>query len=56
MNAVGYNFFKLLRAFAYLVFYILRWCRINLDRLIGSNANRIGDYLRSLLPTQIRLA
>jgi hypothetical protein len=56
MSAFGYNFCKLLRAFAYLVFYILRWCRITLERPIGSCETRIGDYLRSLLPTQIRLA
>jgi hypothetical protein len=32
MSAVGYNFCKLLRAFACLVFFILRWCRISLDK------------------------
>jgi hypothetical protein len=56
MNAFGYNFFKLLRAFAYLVFFILRWCRIGLGRPIGSCETRIGDSLKSLLPKQIRLA
>ena len=56
MSTVGYNFCKLLRAFDYLVFYILRWCRITLERPIGSCETRIGYSLRSLLPTQIRLA
>lgn len=56
MSAVGYNFCKLLRAFACLVFFILRWCRITLERPMGSCETRIGDSFRSLLPTQIRLA
>jgi len=56
MSAVGYNFCKLFRALAWLVFFTLRWCRITLESPIGSSANRIGDSLRSLFPTQIRIA
>jgi len=56
MSAVGYNFCKLLRAFASLVFFILRWCRITLERPIGSCEIRIGDSLRSLLNIPIRIA
>jgi hypothetical protein len=56
MEAVGYNISKLLRAFACLVFFAPRWCRITLERPIGSCEIRIGDSLRSLLPTQISMA
>jgi hypothetical protein len=56
MRAVGYNFCKLLRAFACLVFFNLRWSRIKLARLIGSCETGIGDSLMSLFPTQIRMA
>jgi hypothetical protein len=38
------------------VFYILRWCRITLERPIGSCETRIGDSLRSLLKIPIRIA
>ena len=56
MSAIGYNFCKLLRAFACLVFFILRWGRDTLKGQIGSCVNWIWDSLWSLLPTQIRLA
>jgi hypothetical protein len=56
MSVVGYNFCKLLKAFTWLVFFILRWCRITLERPIGSCLYRVWASLLSLLPTQIRLA
>ena len=56
MSAIGYNFCKLLRAFACIVFFILRWWRDTLKGQIGSCVNWIWDSLWSLLPTQIRLA
>jgi IS5 family transposase len=56
MSAVGYNFCKLLRAFACLVFFILRWCLITLEKQTWSIVNGIGHPLRSILPTQISMA
>jgi hypothetical protein len=56
MSAVGYNFCKLLRAFACLVFFILRWSRNTLERQIVRDETRIGDSLRSLLNIPIRIA
>jgi hypothetical protein len=56
MSAFGYNFCKLLRAFACFKFFILRLCLIILGRQIGMNETGIGDSLMSLFPTQIRMA
>jgi len=56
MSAVGYNFCKLLRAFAYLVFYILRWCRNTLKRQIVRDETGIENSFRSLLQSPVRLA
>jgi IS5 family transposase len=56
MSAVGYNFCKLLRAFACLVFFILRWGWYTSKRQFGSSVYRVWASLLSLLPTQIRLA
>jgi IS5 family transposase len=56
MSAVGYNFCKLLRAFACLVFFILRWRRITLERQIVRDETGIENSFRSLLQSPVRLA
>jgi hypothetical protein len=56
MSAFGYNFCKLLRVLACLVFFTLRWCRISLDKPLGSYETRIWDFLKSLFLMQIRIA
>jgi hypothetical protein len=56
ISAVGYNFRKLLRALACLVFFILRWYLITLARPIGSCETEIWDSLLSPIPSQIRMA
>ena len=56
MSAVGYNFCKLLRAFACLVFFILRWRRNTLERQIVRDETGIENSFRSLLQSPVRLA
>ena len=56
MSAIGYNFWKLLRAFACLVFFILGGCRNTSEKQIGMGENGIKDSLRSLLRSLLRLA
>ena len=56
MSAVGYNIWDLLRAFACLMFFILRWCRNTVEDQSWRSEYRSWDLRRSLPPTQIRLA
>ena len=56
MSAIGYNFCKLLRALACLMFFIVRWVRYIANDHFSRIETRFWQYVRSIFPTQTVLA
>ena len=56
MSAIGYNFCKLLRAIACLVFFIVKCIRYIANDHFSRIETRFREYVRALFPTQTGLA